>query len=453
MSGEEEDGFVVACRNADFETATRRMDKTTRENKRLALWSACATGCLPTVQWLVERLSSEDVSFDKNKAFRVACHHGQLDVAKWLADFLKLTEKDVERSNALEWSCRSGQLAVVEWLASRYNNFVNFWRRKCIIQAFQEACANGQLEIAQWVTEHLNISHTEVRVSNNFAFRQTCHNGHLTVAQWIAHRFWLKPEDAKVRKLEVLQTACLNGRLDIVQWLVEHFKLEFTEEDMSPYDPFATACYNGHLHIAQWLMENLKGAKMLCDWDISLSFACRNGHVHIVKWLVDYFKLSADNIRYQISSYAVKPCHALFGGAISVLKWMVGPATEHRCGSSQIFTAYEDTRIDHLNILFEMSTLNKVQICCVYGHFEIAQWLIECFDLGKEDIFNDNCNILQEVCNKGYTYTVGAWLVTHFQLTREEVETAMVDNLEQKRQLLFYVEMAAEQPQNQLWVV
>lgn len=328
---------------------------------------------LDSARWLASHFSLTSYDIDDiwlNLALERACFECRVDIAQWLASTFNMATKhlkykrmgDIIYSNIFIKACArpdsdSGQPSIVEWLITYFRLDLAYFRTECYESPLATACHNGQLGTVRSLTRLLGLTVEDVRHGQNQALISACARS-LELAQWLVSHFELTADDVRAQNNRAFITACTNyGRWSTAQWLAETFNL--TLEDASPdrnrYGAFRLLCSRGYLQNASGMALHFGLTPEYVRDSRALINACENGHEHIVEWLVEDFGVTADDIRSE-------NCRAVY---------------------------------------------KAIQA----QNYRLADWLINRFDLGVEEITR-NCQHLDAAVNvwvkRRYACTVGA---------------------------------------------
>lgn len=382
--------FAHACRS--LQTAKWVADKYSitpaqaHARGKMALQTACASGRLDVVKWLVARFGKGDMRYAGDDGFQEACGNGHREVAEWVLTNVGLTlrylDSDTIHCSSLrtfDLACGHGHLDIAQWLHDMCAFSVDD-----IVQGniFTCVCAGGHIKVARWLMDTFAEPQREVfRGEYPNAFAMACRSGHLHLVQWFAPH--VTREEVCGDNMSAMQYACLNGHLRVVKWVVQHFGLMVVEDSPDLFGtPFVEACSGGRLMVAQWLNDQLalshgEGATAAPIPKhyiyLSLAEACSMGHLDVVKWLVSCFGLTLVDVEENLHEGAL--------------------------GST-----------------------------CLDGPLHVAEWLVEYFGYTCDDVTAKNLGLLKKMCRSGKLDSV-KWVVDRFDIQPESGTSAVVEIL------------------------
>lgn len=235
---------------------------------------------------------------------------------------------------------------------------------------FLQACANGHHDAVRFLVDRHAWTDTDVARQ---ALRLACSNGHLDLARWLADAFDLTSHEALVSPEEALflprGVELEQAALSLLQWQVTHF----------------------HLTRATVPAATLRGT--LCN-------AAEGGQSDVVRWAIQHFDLSSAEIIVPEEHRSILAC-AAFGGRLELLQWL---EARFAWATNEHLVRVEDNG-------------TPLSRACGKGQLEVVQWLVETYQLTKEDLFVGDALAL--ACTTGELATV-QWLATRFLLTADD---------------------------------
>ena len=426
--------------------------------------------------------------FSASDAVCLACQAGHVDVVQWLFKGFDLSSSDaLDRARALRFACvEQNDIVFAQWLCDAFHITAGD-ARSTSNETLRLLCERGQLEVAQWLARKFQLTASDARCTRNYALRYACKSGHLDVAKWLVSTFHLRAEDIRDVNNHAIREACAHGHLDVARWLVDTFSLTANDVRACASDNVVLreACSNGHLDVAQWLV----GAKFFAlgtkkddgdgdddgkkddddddddddhdddhdhDYDslsgngddgrIELLYeACAKGHLEVAQWLTDDLGIhrghrecskpvdSNNNNNFPSSrSVADAFCKACENGHLITAEWLVSkfcliPADreqrqDRRARAKQ---TSESGGKSCCEILTKTKTItitvaiNAFRMACKNGHVKVAKWLMSTFQLTREDARTENSGALRLACENGHLETA-KWLTATFHLTAEQ---------------------------------
>ena len=148
--------------------------------------------------------------------------------------------------------------------------------------------------------------------------------------------------------------------------------------------------------IVEW--RNLR----LCDlislrWN-PLSIACENGHLKVIVWIFDHFKCTLDELRLlRPTSFVEFVCQC---GSVEILQFLV-----------------ERFNVPRDDILRDCCS--ALRHACARGNLPMAKLLVSQFRLTSQDVKKPGNEILFSACLSGNLETP-LWFIKEFEVTKEE---------------------------------
>lgn len=173
-----------------------------RSKDNLMLRASCASGDLPTTQWLVStfKLTHIDARSKQYAAFRAACRNGHIQTAKWLKTTFNMTPKEIAiKSDDTCKSCiTNGHPAVAEWLITiimppdfiRHNNLEY---DVFIIDSLYWSLRSYHFFSAKRLLDHYSIQKQEC----TGLLASICAARNDRACRWLIEQFGFTPTDLK----------------------------------------------------------------------------------------------------------------------------------------------------------------------------------------------------------------------------------------------------------------
>lgn len=184
---------------------------TTEELRSTCIAIACWCGFLPSVLFIAQYYTIDDMRLCAPRGFYRACQRGHIAIARFLLPFL--TTKQIRAQNAFLSACWHGHLEIVHLLLPLLT-IENI--RSSDNGAFCNACANGQTEIVMLLMPLLSVD--DMRSQNNKAFRNASSRGFLPIVEALTNV--LTVSDMQTKDCEAFTFATYHGHKEIVFLLI-----------------------------------------------------------------------------------------------------------------------------------------------------------------------------------------------------------------------------------------
>ncbi|KAE9008305.1 hypothetical protein PR003_g15232 [Phytophthora rubi] len=236
-----------------------------------ALTSACESGQLETLQWLIDHPLGAKVCKtmrSDGELFRLvvgAATHGHMDIMQFLFERGAIDDY----CSPMVLAIKNCQLAAVKWLAERMPRDEEM-PNLCLLR---EAAKGGHLEILQYFQTlglpGFSSASPETKEATNDQWKLNFRNDRCARLQWITS------ERVKWRSTDAMNDAAANGHLEVVKWL--HFN---RSEGCTTAAMDKAACRD-HIDVVKWLHANRSEG---CTTK-AMDKAAANGNLEVVKWL------------------------------------------------------------------------------------------------------------------------------------------------------------------------
>ena len=235
---------------------------------------------------------------------------------------------------------------------------------------FMKTCTGGRLEVVKWLTARFDVKKEHVKRHECIAVRAAARKPyHHETIRWLVEYFGLDLLDVSRCQFQVLTNALLYGSAESVEWLCTKFHLPIS--DIADAGGFRAACHYGQLDKAKWLFSRYGSA--LQDHIPSLIVACDRGHLDVVEWLD--------------GAYRLRLC----------------------------------------DILARTMDRSPFQRACASGNFALVRWLIEHYDIRREDVIGNGCTFVG-VCKKAMV-DEAVWFADRFALSNDDEVVMKCRNL------------------------
>ena len=239
-------------------------------------------------------------------------------------------------------------------------------KRMETIRALHQFCLGGRLVMAMWLVDRFTFP-TEAVYG---ALIRACRRGHLDVASWLVDHFAIDN-----LRLSILRFAGDEGCLESVEWLREKFGDGPTGAG-SRFNVLVDACGRGDSRMAQWAVDHWD------KWPTSpyyprtnfasmenyyfLYGACKKGHLTILQLLIARFGIEQNDVH--IIPHSLQSC-ACKNGRLEVAQWLV-----------------EAFDLTIANVRFRRGYSGALAAACFGGSLHVAQWLVDHFRLRPRDM-------------------------------------------------------------------
>jgi hypothetical protein len=287
----------------------------------------------------------------------------------------------------IEFEYYHGSSTRTQWLKVAQGDLVNDdFNRNDRYHVLYWCCRLGYLSVAQYVVQKLELNATDVRSRLNCLLYTCCEGHHLKMAQWLVEQFNLTLVD--VDQSHVFECVCESGYLEIAQWLFEKFEIDPSNQ------AFINCCNKGHLNVARWLYQQKPYDQQVMTY--ALAECSDGGHIPIAQWLHGCSVISND----RLNDAFMRAC---LGGHIQLAQWLI-----------QYDLTVSKSQVEYL-----------LRDCSQNGWLELAQWLVTQFDLKTTDLQSfcgqHSVRALTRSCNYEHI-DIADWLINYFNLSFEDVE-------------------------------
>lgn len=378
------------------------------------LFHSCKNNNIEVSEWLVNKykITGKDIRIDDYNTFYIACKKCHIEAAQWLVDtFNLILEKDIkERVNEfLELICvengnyfttKTGEKKTIEFCSWLINTF-----------DLKNLDISGLL---QWVKDEIEI--TLDLISKTSMLNYACGGGNLSILKFIIGEYQFTREDIKSNQGMAFNAACEHGNLEVVKYLESEFNIISTFSKKIRRNIFCSTCYNGRLEVAKYLFDKFSIISRI-SFDMTLKAdrkkyttihrlferTCSYGHLEVAKWLVEVFKpdMEDDILMYHCGAVRAFP-EASCKGYLDIVKYL-------------------DSLFKLEFKYFKWSGFHPFISICINGHFKVAKWVIERFNLSKEEIIKKNNRMLKLACEHGDLEFI-KWLVGKYHITFNDIE-------------------------------
>eukprot|EP01006_Ploeotia_vitrea_P030649 TRINITY_DN63019_c0_g1_i1.p1 TRINITY_DN63019_c0_g1~~TRINITY_DN63019_c0_g1_i1.p1 ORF type:complete len:656 (+),score=42.92 TRINITY_DN63019_c0_g1_i1:72-2039(+) len=339
--------------------------------------------------------------------FMVACATGNLPTAQWLLEtcygnLMPEDDTDAEGRNGLLLACQvSGK--VVRWLIQHGNADINFtdnFNRGLLHYAASVPLCNSRAEadpeksygeetgpeLLKWLLEETSLSATSVDHFNETALGCGASWGNTPI---VAYLHPLIENKSGNRKKDIVPTALWHaasgGHVNIVEWLVSNTSVDLYSCDSMGLTATHRAAMEGMVEVVSWLYQS--GKIVLDQLDLSdrtpLQWAAKQGYLNTVQWL---HQAGAD--LNHVDAFGATPLiTAAQHDRLEVVKWIV--ETDSSCCKCR-----DNRGRSALHRAAHGKWLATVQYLVCTGHFDCNE---KDFD-GQDILFTSLCNCGWDVC-------------------------------------------------------
>ena len=220
-----------------------------RRKPRLVCCRSPRWSHLEVVRWALETLPGDGLTLKGVDLLFSACESGDLETVRWIVGEFEITRWPVDHDRAQQSLLFSESLQVVQWVCSHFN------LRPRMILDFNDLCADGLLDIAQWMYQEAE-KNDRTFILDEWMVSRTAGNGHLNVLQWLLQEELISWDPF------ILYAACRHGHVNAAEWIwdndpnVKNVACEPTNLDWTA--TLEVTCMYGHLEMAQWMNSKVE---------------------------------------------------------------------------------------------------------------------------------------------------------------------------------------------------